>query len=239
MPEPSTTTTTPTPTSSPNRIVWDKVGERDFQSGVDRGVLYVQDGNGAYLAGEGWNGLTKIGESPEGGDSEKKYANNQVYLNLQSAENFKGNIGAYTYPPSFAKCDGTDTLPDVPGLKVTAQERARFGLTYRTGHGNDTKGIGSSYDIHIVYNATASVSQRDYETINESPNAIEFSWDFDTIPVEIPGMKRPTAHLIINTAGLKEKTVKELEDTLYGGVNKPKLPSPAELIALLKKDATN
>lgn len=220
-------------------ITWDESSKRLYETGVDRTVLYVQDAKtGAYGVGVGWNGVTKISESPDGGDVTAKYANNGIYLNLVAKENFKGSISAYTHPREWEACDGSaailgSTGKAVKGLRVTGQTRAPFGLSYRTLIGNDTSGTDYGYEIHLVYNATAGVTSRDHETVNDSPDAIEFSWDFSTLPVDVPGAK-PSAHLIISSLDTEPSVLKTLENTLYGTEsNAPKLPSPAELITIL------
>lgn len=220
------------------KLVWDADTKRLFETGVDRGVLYPKNTNTTgYAKGESWNGLTKVSESPEGGDTNTKYANNNTYLNLVAKEKFKGTISAYTYPDSFAECDGstyvTSTGGAMIGAKVTGQTRRPFGLAYCTLLGNDTAGTDFGYLIHLVYNATASVSSRDYESVNESPDAIEFSWDFQTSPVPVPGFK-PSAHIIIDSTKTKPEKLKALEDKLYGNdTTEPTLPSPEEVFTIL------
>lgn len=223
------------------KLMWDADTKRFFESGVDRGVLYPKNiKTPGYAKGEAWNGLTKVSESPEGGETNTKYANNNTYLNLIGKEKFKGSISAFTYPDAFAECDGTAYLTEGSenlGVKITGQTRRPFGLTYRTGLGNDTQGLDHGYLLHLVYNATAAVSSRDYETVNDSPEAIEFSWDFDTIAVPVPGFK-PTAHLIIDSTKTKPEKLKALEDKLYGTEStEPTLPSPEEVFTLLGKTA--
>lgn len=220
-------------------ITWDESSKRLYETGVDRTVLYVQDTKtGAYGDGVGWNGVTKISESPDGGDVTAKYANNGIYLNLVAKENFKGSISAYTHPREWEACDGSAAIlgaggSAIKGLRVTGQTRAPFGLSYRTLIGNDTSGTDYGYEIHLVYNATAGVTSRDHETVNDSPDAIEFSWDFSTLPVDVPGAK-PSAHLIISSLDTEPAILKTLENTLYGTESKaPKLPTPAELITIL------
>ena len=220
------------------KLVWDADTKRLFETGADRGVLYPKNTKtSGYVKGESWNGLTKVSESPEGGDTNLKFANNNTYLNLVSKENFKGTISAYTYPDSFAECDGTayvtSTGGTIIGAKVTGQTRRPFGLAYRTLLGNDTAGTDFGYLIHLVYNATASVSPRDYESVNDSPEAIEFSWDFQTSPVPVPGFK-PSAHIIIDSTKTKPEKLKALEDKLYGNdTTEPTLPSPEEVFTIL------
>lgn len=222
------------------QIVWDKSSERLYRTGVDRVVLFPQTTGGAYGEGVGWNGVTKISESPDGGDTTTIYANNNIYLNLVAKENFKGSITAYTYPKEWEKCDGSASILSsgsgangVKGLRVTGQTRTPFGLAYRTLIGNDTAGTEYGYEIHLVYNATAGVSSQDYQTVNDSPEALELSWDFSTLPVDVPGAK-PSAHLVISSLTADPTKLKALETKLYGTESTaPGLPTPAEVIATL------
>lgn len=222
------------------QIVWDKTSERLYRTGVDRVVLFPQTTGGAYGEGVGWNGVTKISESPDGGDTTTIYANNGVYLNLVAKENFKGSITAYTYPKEWEACDGSASVlssasgaTPVKGLRVTGQTRTPFGLAYRTLIGNDTAGTEYGYEIHLVYNATAGVSSLDYQTVNDSPEALELSWDFSTLPVDVPGAK-PSAHLVISSLTADRTKLQALETKLYGSDSKaPALPTPAEVIATL------
>ena len=222
------------------QIVWDKTSERLYRTGVDRVVLFPQTTGGAYGEGVGWNGVTKISESPDGGDTTTIYANNGIYLNLVAKENFKGSITAYTYPKEWEACDGSASVlssasgaTPVKGLRVTGQTRTPFGLAYRTLIGNDTAGTEYGYELHLVYNATAGVSSLDYQTVNDSPEALELSWDFSTLPVDVPGAK-PSAHLVISSLTAEPSKLKALETKLYGTESvAPKLPTPAEVIATL------
>ena len=222
------------------QIVWDKTSERLYRTGVDRVVLFPQTTGGAYGAGVGWNGVTKISESPDGGDTTTIYANNNIYLNLVAKENFKGSITAYTYPKEWEACDGSASVlssgsgaTGVKGLRVTGQTRTPFGLAYRTLIGNDTAGTEYGYEIHLVYNATAGVSSQDYQTVNDSPEALELSWDFSTLPVDVPGAK-PSAHLVISSLTAEPSKLKALETKLYGTEGTAAaLPSPQEVIATL------
>ena len=219
------------------QIVWDKTSERLYRTGVDRVVLFPQTTGGAYGQGVGWNGVTKISESPDGGDTTTIYANNNIYLNLVAKENFKGSITAYTYPKEWEACDGSASVlsgaTPVKGLRITGQTRTPFGLAYRTLIGNDTAGTDHGYEIHLVYNATAGVSSQDYQTVNDSPEALELSWDFSTLPVDVPGAK-PSAHLVISSLTANATKLRELETKLYGSeAIAPALPTPAEVITLL------
>ena len=222
------------------QIVWDKSSERLYRTGVDRVVLFPQTTGGKYGEGVGWNGVTKISESPDGGDTTTIYANNNIYLNLVAKENFKGSITAYTYPKEWEACDGSASVlssgsgaTGVKGLRVTGQTRTPFGLAYRTLIGNDTAGTEYGYELHLVYNATAGVSSQDYQTVNDSPEALELSWDFSTLPVDVPGAK-PSAHLVISSLTAEPSKLQAIETKLYGTEsNDPALPSPQEVIATL------
>ena len=222
------------------QIVWDKTSERLYRTGVDRVVLFPQTTGGAYGEGVGWNGVTKISESPDGGDTTAIYANNGIYLNLVAKENFKGSITAYTYPKEWEACDGSASVlssksgaTPVKGLRVTGQTRTPFGLAYRTLIGNDTAGTEHGYEIHLVYNATAGVSSQDYQTVNDSPEALELSWDFSTLPVDVPGAK-PSAHLVISSLTADPTQLKQLETKLYGSEGTAAaLPLPGEVITIL------
>ena len=220
------------------QIVWDKTSERLYRTGVDRVVLFPQTTGGTYGQGVGWNGVTKISESPDGGDTTTIYANNNIYLNLVAKENFKGSITAYTYPKEWEACDGSASViasgaTPVQGLRITGQSRTPFGLAYRTLIGNDTAGTDHGYEIHLVYNATAGVSSQDYQTVNDSPEALELSWDFSTLPVDVPGAK-PSAHLVISSLTADATKLRQLETKLYGSETvAPALPTPAEVITLL------
>lgn len=217
------------------RLAWDKVGDRLYETGVDRGVLYIPDNGGNYTKGYAWNGLTTLTESPSGADSNPQYADNIKYLNLLSAEQFGGTIEAFTYPDEFAQCDGTAT-PQA-GIAIGQQSRKSFGLSYRTRVGNDVDGTDHGYKVHVIYNALAAPSERAYGTINDSPSAISFSWAITTTPVEvgtIGGVSyKPTATLTIDSTKVDATALANLEDILYGtaGVD-PRLPLPAEIIAL-------
>ena len=215
-------------------IEWDKVGEHFYETGISRGVLYpidaTKEGNNKYSDGVAWNGLTSVSESPEGAEVSAIYADNIKYLNLMSAEDFKGTIEAYTYPDEFAECDGSAEL--IAGVKIGQQPRKIFGLCYRTEIGNDETSE-KGYKLHLVYNCLASPSERSYETINDSPEAITFSWEFSTTPVNVAGHK-PTALVTIDTTKLDPAKLTKLENALYGnGTEKAKLLLPDEIVALL------
>ena len=215
-------------------LEWDKVDEHLYETGISRGVLYpidaTKEGDNKYGDGVEWNGLTSVSESPEGAEVSAIYADNIKYLNLMSAEDFKGTIEAYTYPDKFAECDGSAEL--IAGVKIGQQPRKIFGLCYRTEIGNDETSE-KGYKLHLVYNCLASPSERSYETINDSPEAITFSWEFSTTPVNVTGHK-PTAVVTIDTTKLDPAKLAKLENALYGnGTEKAKLLLPDEIVALL------
>ena len=212
------------------KLVWDDTGKHLFETGVQKGVLYPQVG-GAYPKGVVWNGLSSVTESPSGAESNPIYADDIKYLNLVSAEEFGATVEAYTYPDEFAKCDGSAEIS--PGILIGQQERQKFGLCYRTVLGNDTEGNAHGYKLHIIYNATASPSEKQYQTINDSPEAITFSWELSTTPTNVDGHK-PTASLVIDSTKVDETKLQKLEDKLYGTESaEASLPTPNEIIALL------
>lgn len=213
------------------RLEWDKVGERLYETGVDQGVLYVQDETGAYPEGVAWSGLRSVSESPSGAEPSPLYADNIKYLNLLSTEEFAATIGAYYSPEEFDACDGTATL--TKGVTIGQQKRKTFGLCYRTKIGNDIDGDEHGYKIKIIYGALAKPSQKEYQTINNDPSAIELSWEVSTTPVKVTGMK-PTATLEIDSTKIDAEKLKALEDVLYGnGENKARLPLPDEIKTLV------
>lgn len=223
-----------------SKIVWDKTGERLYETGVKNGVLYLQT-NGVYNNGVAWNGLTAVTESPSGAEATALYADDMKYLNLYSAEEFGATIEAYTYPDEFAECDGSKELVD--GVVIGQQTRKVFGLCYRTVIGNDTDGEAHGYKLHIIYGAMASPSEKAYATINDSPEAITFSWEVTTTPVNVTGAK-PTASVVIDSTKADPTKLAALEVILYGkdpttegasdGVD-PRLPLPDELKTLMTK----
>lgn len=217
------------------KLVWDKTGERYYETGTDRGVLYVTDGEGKYGTGVAWNGLTAVTESPSGAEASPLYADNIKYLNLISKEDFGATIEAYTYPDEFAACDGSAEI--ATGVTIGQQKRSTFGFAYRTRLGNDIDGDDYGYKIHLVYGALATPSEKSYATVNDSPEAITFSWEISTTPVEVTGFK-PTAHLEINSTKVPAEKLAELEDLLYGTADKEaSLPLPDEIIALVGQAA--
>lgn len=221
-----------------SKIVWDKTGERYYETGVKNGVLYLQT-NGVYNDGVAWNGLTAVTESPSGAEATALYADDMKYLNLYSAEEFRATIEAYTYPDEFGECDGSKEL--VEGVTIGQQTRKAFGLCYRTVIGNDTDGEAHGYKLHIIYGAMASPSEKAYATINDSPEAITFSWEVTTTPVNVTGAK-PTASVVIDSTKADPTKLAALEVILYGkdpttqDVNDgvaPRLPLPDELKTLM------
>ena len=217
------------------KLKWDQTGERLYETGVDRGVLFPQDEKGAYGNGAAWNGLTAVNESPSGAEASPLYADNIKYLELMSVEEFGAGIEAFMYPDEFKPCIGEVEL--VPGVIVTQQVRRAFGLSYRTIIGNDTLGNDYGYKIHLVYGARASVSEKANNTVNESPEAMTMSWDITTTPVSVTGGK-PTAHLVIDSTKVDKQKLAALETMLYGsGETEAKLPMPDEVIAMFKTAA--
>ena len=214
-----------------SKIVWDAVGDHIFETGVRNGVLYLKDAQGAYNTGVAWNGLTSVSESPEGAEATDLYADDIKYLSLMSAENFKATIEAYTYPVEFEECDGSATI--AKGVVIGQQSRKPFGLCYRTSIGNDTDGNEHGYKLHIVYGCQASPSEKQYSTINDSPDAVTFSWEVSTTPVNVTG-KKPTATLIIDSTKADKAKLRAQEAILYGAESRePRLPLPDEIATLM------
>lgn len=214
-------------------LTWDETGKRLYETGVRKGVLYVQDNNGTYPKGVAWNGLTAVTESPSGADSNPLYADDIKYLDLRSAEEFGATIEAYTYPDEFAECDGTAELAE--GVMIGQQARKSFGLSYRTVLGNDIVNDAYGYKLHLIYGATASPSEKGYQTVNDSPEAISFSWELTTTPVNVTGMK-PTAIITIDSTKADPTKLKALEAILYGsGETEARLPLPDEVKTLMTK----
>lgn len=214
------------------RLDWDAVGERFYETGVDRGVLYIPDNTGVYATGVAWNGLTTVTETPSGADSSPQYADNIKYLNLIAAEQFGATIEAYTYPVEFAQFDGSVLVS--PGVSVGQQSRKVFGLSYRTRIGNDLAGSDLGYKLHLVYGCQAAPSERAYSTINDSPEALAFSWDVTTTPVSVADLK-PTSLITIDSTLVDPTALATLEDALWGpttGTGTPHLPLPDAVIAM-------
>ena len=214
-----------------SKIIWDQTGERLYETGVDHGVLYPIQSNGKYTVGVPWNGLTGITESPSGAEATPLFADNIKYLNLVSAEDFGCTIEAYTYPDEFMACDGSATI--ATGVTIGQQARTVFGLCYRTVLGNDVASNGYGYKLHIIYGCLASPSEKSYTTVNDSPEAITFSWEVKSTPVNVTGFK-PTASLVIDSTKVAAEKMAALEAVLYGGDNtEARLPLPDEVKQIL------
>lgn len=215
------------------KLVWDKTGDRLYETGVKNGVLYIPT-SGVYSKGVAWNGLTAVTESPSGAEATALYADDTKYLSLMSTEEFGATIEAYTYPDEFAACDGSAELAD--GVMIGQQKRSTFGLCYKTTIGNDTDGNDHGYKLHIIYGALAKPSERAYASINDSPEAVTFSWEITTTPVNVTGAK-PTASLVIDSTKADPSKLAALEDILYGKDgepgNEPRLPLPDEIKTLM------
>ena len=213
------------------KLVWDKTGERLYETGVKNGVLYPMV-DGAYPKGIVWNGLTAVTESPSGAEATPLYADDIKYLNLMSAEEFGATVEAYTYPDEFAECDGSASLGT--GVTIGQQPRKTFGLSYKTTVGNDVDNDNHGYKLHLIYGAMASPSEKAYSTINDSPEAITFSWELTTTPVNVTGFK-PTASLTIDSTKIAPEKLAAIEALLYGGDStEAKLPLPDEIAEILK-----
>lgn len=212
-------------------LTWDAVGERFYETGVDHGVLYIPDVAGIYNTGFAWNGLVTVTESPSGAEASAQYADNIKYLNMISAEEFGATIEAYTYPEEFGQCDGS-VMPE-PGVVVGQQGRKMFGLCYRTRLGNDVEGTDLGYKLHLMYGCQAAPSEKAYATINESPEAISFSWEVTTSPAPVTGYK-PTSLIVIDSTVVAPADLAALEALLYGATLAPALPTPDAVIALFE-----
>lgn len=217
-----------------SKLVWDQIGERYYETGVKYGVLYVQEA-GAYPKGVAWNGLTAVTESPSGAEATPLYADDIKYLNLMSNEEFGATIEAYTYPDEFAQCDGSAAI--ATGVMIGQQSRKTFGLCYRTTVGNDADGNDFGYKLHLIYGALAAPSEKAYATINDSPEAITFSWEVSTTPVNVEGYK-PTASVTIDSTKVDKEKLAALEAILYGSESEEaRLPLPDEIITLMGDSA--
>lgn len=220
------------------KLVWDATGEKLFEAGVDHAVLYPISANGEYTPGVAWNGITQISETPEGAEPQNQYADNIKYLSLMSAEELNGTIEAYMYPDEWNLCDGSAEL--TKGVMIGQQNRKAFGLSYRTKIGNDVDDLDHGYKLHLLYGAKASPSERTYETINDSPEPITFSWEYTTTPVNVKD-HQPTALLTIDSTKVDADKLKALEEILYGSddtdSDDPRLPLPDEVLALLQGNA--
>lgn len=214
------------------KLVWDATGARKYETGVRNGVLYVMGEGGTYPKGVAWNGLTAVTESPSGAEATALYADDTKYLNLISAEEFGATIEAYTYPDEFAECDGSATLVD--GVTIGQQPRKTFGMSYRTVYGNDVSNESYGYKLHLIYGAVAAPSEKAYATINDSPEAITFSWEVKTTPVNVTGHK-PTASLTIDSTKVDKAKLTKIEEILYGKDEvEARLPLPDEIIQILQ-----
>lgn len=214
------------------KLVWDETGKRLYETGVSKGVLYVQSDDGTYGNGVAWNGLTAVNESPSGAEATPLYADDIKYLELTSTEEYGASIEAYTYPEEFEQCDGSAELG--AGVTIGQQPRKAFGFCYRTLIGNDVNNNDYGYKIHIVYGAKAAPSEKAYQTVNDSPEAITFSWELTTTPVNVEGHK-PTACVTIDSTKVEPAKLTSIEEALYGSDTKePKLLLPDEIAAIIK-----
>lgn len=214
------------------KLVWDETGKRLYETGVSKGVLYVQTDEGTYGNGVAWNGLTAVNESPSGAEATPLYADDIKYLELTSTEEYGASIEAYTYPEEFEQCDGSAELG--AGVTIGQQPRKAFGFCYRTLIGNDVKNNDYGYKIHIVYGAKAAPSEKAYQTVNDSPEAITFSWELTTTPVNVTGHK-PTACITIDSTKIEPAKLTSIEEALYGTDSvEPKLLLPDEIAAIIK-----
>lgn len=223
----------------PERLVWDQTGERLYETGVDRGVLYPIDDKAEYPKGVPWNGMTAFNESPSGADSTSLWANNGKYLNLTAAEEFGYTLEAYTYPDEFEACDGSKEV--APGVYAGQQERAIFGFSCRTLIGNDVKGNDFAYKLHLVWGSKAEPTEKSHSTVNESPEAASMSWTCSTtpVPITVEGLEniKATSHFTVQSNKCDPAKLKALEDILYGtSENEARLPLPDEVITLMKAD---
>lgn len=217
-----------------SKIVWDKSGERFYETGVRNGVLYVQE-NGTYPKGVAWNGLTAVTESPSGAEPSPLYADDIKYLNLLSTEEFAATVEAYTYPPEFEECDGSASI--AVGVNIGQQKRKPFGMSYKTVLGNDEENNSYGYKLHIIYGALAAPSEKAYASINDSPEAITFSWELSTTPVSVTGFD-PTASITIDSTKANPEKLAALEKILYGDTDtEPRLPLPDEIAQLMTAGA--
>ena len=214
-----------------SKITWDDTGKRFYETGVKNCVLYLLGADGEYANGVAWNGITAITESPSGAEATPLYADDIKYLNLMSAEEFGATIEAYTYPDEFAQCDGSASI--ATGVSIGQQARKTFGLCYRTTLGNDVAGNDLGYKLHFIYGCLAAPSEKGYATINDSPEAITFSWEVTTTPVSVEGFK-PTATVVIDSTKADADALTALEKILYGdGSDGPRMPLPAEIVTLM------
>lgn len=214
------------------KLIFNNVGERLFETGVKNGVLYVMGDDGTYENGVVWNGLTAVTESPSGAETTPLYADDVKYVVIYAAEEFGATVEAYTYPEEFEQCDGSASIFE--GITIGQQTRKSFGMCYKTSVGNDVQGQDFGYKIHIIYGAKAAPSEKSYSTINDSPEAVTFSWELSTVPVPVEGFN-PTATMVIDSTRVPAEKMTLIEDKLYGTEEtEATLPLPGELLALLK-----
>lgn len=214
------------------KLTWDAVGERFYHTGVSEVALFVQEASGAYGTGVAWSGVTSIEENPDGGDANDFYADNIKYLSLRAVEDYGATITAYQSPEEFDVCDGIASI--ATGVKIGQQVRRPFGLVWKTQIGNDVEGIDHGYELHIVYNATASPSSKNYETVNDSPEPAELSWEMETTPISVSGHK-PTSHVVIDSTKIPEAKLALIEKKIYGDTSsEPTLITPDEIITLIQ-----
>lgn len=216
------------------KLEWDAIGTRIYETGTDHGVLYLQDEKNEYVNGVVWNGLTGVTESPSGAEANDMYADNIKYASARSAETFGCTIEAYTYPDEFAECDGS--VEPVAGVRIGQQSRKPFGFSYRTEIHNDTASESDDgYKLHLVYNATASPSEKAYTTVNDSPEGLTFSWEVTTLPINVEGYK-PTSLIVIDSTKADKTMLANLEEILYGSdTEEARLPLPDEVLKLMKE----
>ena len=216
-----------------SKLIWDQTGEREYETGVKNGALYVQAEGGTYPKGVAWNGLISVTESPSGAEEQALYADDIKYAAPRSREEFGATIEAYTYPEAFEKCDGSSEL--APGVTIGQQTRTPFGLAYKTTIGNDTENNNYGYKLHLIYGATAAPSEKAYQTINDSPEAITFSWELTTTPVSVNGYE-PTAILTIDSTKTDPTKLATLEGILYGSeTTEARLPLPDEIATIMAR----
>lgn len=216
------------------KMQWDQVGKRFYETGTSEGALFLLGAEGSYETGVPWNGLIGVTQSPSGAEATKLYANNAKYLELYSNEEFGGTINAYTYPDEFKACEGSAEI--AKGVVASQQQRSTFGMVYKTIIGNDVKGNSYGYKLHLVYGAKVSPTEKSYSSVNDNPEAIEFSWEFSTTPVSVPGFN-PTSHLEIDSTTADPTKLAELEKKIYGDeVGEPTLPLPEEVISLMSAE---
>lgn len=216
------------------KLVWDQDGQKTYETGVSNGVLFTMKNDGTYNTGVAWNGLTSVNENPSGAEATALWADNIKYLNLISTEEFKATVEAYAYPEAFKECDGSKEI--IPGVYAGQQSRKKFALAYKTLMGNDTDMTDYGYKLHIVYNATAAPSSKSYGTVNNSPEAITFSWEIDTTPVAVPDAK-PTSHIVIDSTKVDADILTAIEDSLFGSASgNSTLLLPEDIVDLVSDD---